>query len=88
MKASANPLVSVVIPVYNEEKYLTFCLESLTSQTYKPLEIILVDDGSSDESIEIAKKYDISILRQKHLGAGSARNAGAKKSKRKYPCFS
>lgn len=75
-----TPLVSVIIPVYNEEKYLAFCLESLKNQTYSPFEIIIVDDGSRDKSISIAKKFDVFILQQEHKGPGVARNFGARKA--------
>ncbi len=79
--------ISVIIPVYNEEKYISECLSSLTAQTYKPLEIIIIDDGSTDESISIIK-YQISKLKLKiiklyyqiHKGPGLARNLGAKKA--------
>jgi len=75
------PLVSVIIPVYNEEKYLFYCLNSLQNQTYKNFEIIIIDDGSTDKSIEIAKKFNTVLVKQNHKGAGSARNNGAQHSK-------
>lgn len=71
------PLVSVIISVYNEEKYLDFCLSSITNQTYKNTEVIVVDDGSQDKSREIAKKYQVKIIKQSHQGPGAARNLGA-----------
>ena len=76
-----SPLVSVIIPVYNEELYLSYCLHSLKNQTYKYIEIILIDDGSTDESVEIAKRFDVTILKQRHKGAGAARNKGVRSSK-------
>ncbi|HVA96932.1 MAG TPA: glycosyltransferase family 2 protein [Candidatus Acidoferrales bacterium] len=72
-----SPLVSIIIPVYNEERYLTYCLSSLINQTYKYTEIIIIDDGSTDKSLDIANKYDIQLFRQKHQGPGIARNYGA-----------
>lgn len=71
------PLVSVVIPVYNEEKYLSHCLSSLTEQTYRETEVIVVDDGSTDSSVEIAREFKTRIISQPHKGAGRARNTGA-----------
>lgn len=75
-----TPLVSVIIPVYNEEKYLGFCLESLKKQTYKNLEIIVVDDGSTDKSKDTANKYSVRLFEQSHSGPGNARNLGASKA--------
>ncbi len=82
-----NPLVSIIIPFYNEEKYFDKCLSSLTSQTYERLETILIDDGSKDNSLKIAKKYKFKILRQKHQGPGVARNKGARVAKGSILCF-
>jgi glycosyltransferase involved in cell wall biosynthesis len=70
------PLVSVVIPVYNEAKYLDACLSSLSKQSYSQNEIIIVDDGSTDKSLEICRKYKTLIFKQAHLGPGAARNLG------------
>jgi glycosyltransferase involved in cell wall biosynthesis len=74
-------LVSVILTVYNEEKLLEKNLSSLVVQTYKPLEIIVVDDGSTDRSYEIAKKFSTKIIKQRHQGVGETRNLGAKKAK-------
>jgi len=74
----ANSLISVIIPVYNGERYLAEAIESALGQHYRPIEIILVDDGSTDRSAEVAKQVSQSIryLYQAHGGAGAARNAG------------
>ena len=68
-----NPLVSIIIPIYNTEAYLNACLESVTNQTYTNLEIICVDDGSTDHSVEIVKEWirrdsRIMVIQQEHLG--------------------
>lgn len=74
-------LISVIIPVYNEEKSISACLQSLLSQTHSLLEIIIVDDGSTDRTLQLAKNYKVTFLTQKHQGPGAARNLGAKKAK-------
>ncbi len=74
------PLISVIVPVYKVEKYLDACLESLTSQTYANLEILLVDDGSPDRSGSIcdawaARDSRVQVIHQANAGGGAARNA-------------
>ena len=87
------PKVSVIVPVYNTEKYLDRCLESLINQTFKDIEIIIVNDGSTDNSEEIIKKYvkqypDImKYIFQKNQGLSSARNNGVKLATGKYISF-
>lgn len=78
-----NKSVSVIIPIYNAEKYLAEAVDSVLSQTVKPLEIILVNDGSTDKSVEVAKKYKayIRLLNQENKGISGARNAGIKAAK-------
>ena len=71
-------MVSVIIPVYNEQNSISDCLSSLKNQSVKDVEVIVVDDGSTDQSIARIKKSKISLLTQKHMGAGPARNLGAK----------
>lgn len=75
--------VSVIIPTYNEEKVIGECLDSLSGQSYKDLEVIVVDDGSTDETQEKVQGtgYRVQILRQNHEGPGTARNLGAKRAK-------
>jgi hypothetical protein len=73
--------LSIIIPAYNEEKYMRICIESLLKQDYHDLEIIAVDDGSIDKTREIlaefAARQQIIFLKQNHLGPGHARNLGA-----------
>lgn len=76
-----KPTISVIVPFYNVEKYLNKCLESLITQTYKNLEIILVDDGSTDGSTKIAERFSlrdtrIKLVYQENGGVSAARNAG------------
>lgn len=81
------PKFSIVIPVYNVEKFIKRTLDSIKSQTYNDYEIIIVDDGSTDKSIDIAKKYDIKIIKSKHVEVSEARNIGAKQAKGEYLVF-
>lgn len=85
-------LVSLVVPVYNVERYLPACLESLLEQTYPHLQIIAVDDGSPDGSIDILRAYAardsrVEIIQQANAGLGAARNAGAKAARGEYLMF-
>jgi glycosyltransferase involved in cell wall biosynthesis len=82
----SNPLLSIIIPQYNEEKDILDCLESLSLQTYKNFEIIVIDDGSIDNSLEMIRNFEkknkkVKVLEQNHKGPGMARNFGAEKSK-------
>ncbi|MBZ7945632.1 glycosyltransferase [Campylobacter sp. RM10532] len=76
-----NPLISIIIPIYNVESYLKECLDSVINQTYENLDIILVDDGSNDRSLEIALEYlqkdeRIFLISKENGGLSSARNIG------------
>ncbi len=68
--------VSVIIPSYNEEKNIEECLKTILDQSYSEIEVIVVDDGSSDKTPEIVKKYPVKLLTQAHLGPAKARNFG------------
>lgn len=87
-----TPKVSVIIPVYNVEQYLRECLDSVINQTLKEIEIICVDDGSTDNSLEILKEYAakdirITIIKQKNAGSGKARNNAMDNSKGEFIAF-
>lgn len=71
--------VSIIIPTYNEEDVILKCLESLQKQSYKDFEIIIVDDGSTDQTVELVKSFN--VIHGSHQGAGAARNLGAKSAK-------
>lgn len=68
--------ISVVIPVYNEEKYIKQCLEGLKAQEVAPDEIIIVDNNSTDKTIETARQFDVTIVKEAKQGISYARNAG------------
>lgn len=75
------PQVSVIIPVYNRETFIAECLDSVLNQTFQDFEIIIVDDGSSDNSVDICRQYEakdarIKLLMQEHKGVSAARNLG------------
>lgn len=76
-----NSKISIIVPVYNVEEYLEECLESIINQTYKNIEIILIDDGSTDRSGEICDKYSkidsrVKVFHQDNKGIGATRNVG------------
>jgi len=84
-----DPLVSILIPLYNAEKYFSETMESLLDQSYKNIEIIIIDDGSTDSSLALAKKYEdsykyIKVYSQKNSGASTARNKAFEMSKGEY----
>ncbi|MEY8676027.1 glycosyltransferase family 2 protein [Thomasclavelia cocleata] len=84
--------ISVIVPVYNVEKYLGRCIESIIGQTYHNIEIILVDDGSTDDSLSICKEYAIKddrikIIHKENAGVSSARNVGLKNTKGEFITF-
>lgn len=85
--------ISIIVPVYNVEKYLEKCLESILRQSYQEYEVIIVDDGSTDGSSVIVEKYSekyadkICCIYQKNQGLSAARNTGLRKAKGKYILF-
>lgn len=87
-----NKLVSIIVPVFNVEKYIEKCLKSLIDQTYKNIEVIIIDDGSTDSSGIICDKYSkndkrIKVIHKKNEGVSTARNEGMKQAKGDYIFF-
>lgn len=81
------PKFSIIIPVYNVEKYIKRCLDSVFNQTFKDYEVIVVNDGTEDKSMELIKDYPVKIINQKNKGLSAARNAGVKKATGEYLIF-
>lgn len=84
-----NPLVSIVVPTYNVKHYIRECIESILNQTYKNIEIIIVNDGSTDNSMYMIDDYitsidKIKVINQENQGLSAARNSGIDKAKGKY----
>ncbi|WP_455006925.1 glycosyltransferase [Bacteroides finegoldii] len=89
---NTDSILSVIVPVYNVEKYLARCIDSILSQSYQSLEIILVDDGSTDSSGQICDTYaakyrQIKVIHQKNQGLSAARNAALKIARGEYYSF-
>ena len=87
-----SDLISVIVPVYNSEKYLNICVESILKQTYKNIEVILINDGSTDASLSICNKYKeldkrVIVINQKNNGVSAARNKGLEISNGNYISF-
>lgn len=86
------PIISIIVPVYNVEKYIRRCIQSIINQTYKDIEIILVNDGSTDMSKSICDEYKkkdsrIILINKENGGLSDARNAGIRKARGKYLAF-
>jgi glycosyltransferase involved in cell wall biosynthesis len=87
---SSTPLVSIIIPLYNAEKYIAEAITSAKTQTWPNIEIIVIDDGSTDNSLAVAKTFEgenIKIFNQENRGASAARNKGLSESKGEYIQF-
>lgn len=85
-------LVSIVVPVYNMGTSIKICVKSLIKQSYKNIEILLVDDGSTDNSLQVRKKFEevdkrVRVFHTENHGGGPARNYGIKNAKGRYICF-
>lgn len=92
MKKNNKPLISIVVPIYNTGSYLQKCIESLINQSYENIEIILVNDGSTDNSKQICDDYKekdsrIKVIHKKNEGVSRARNTGIHHSTGGYLCF-
>ncbi|MBA3019887.1 glycosyltransferase family 2 protein [Propionicimonas sp.] len=90
--ASSGPLVSVIIPVYNVAEYVAECLDSLLGQQHRAIDVILVDDGSTDDSLKICRGYvkrhrQLRLVEQVNAGPGAARNAGAALARGEFLMF-
>ena len=86
------PKISVIVPIYNSEKFLNKCLDSIVNQTLREIEIILINDGSVDSSYQICERYAeydkrIILINQENKGVSSARNAGIEKASGEYLGF-
>lgn len=84
--------ISIIVPIYNMEKYIEKCIDSILAQTFRSFECILVDDGSEDHSLEICKKYEsldgrIKVVHNKHSGLGETRNVGIRNVSGRYLSF-
>lgn len=86
------PLVSIIVPCYNHEKYITECIDSIMNQTFRSFELTVIDDGSEDQSFEVLKglqkKYEFNLIHQENRGISATLNRGIKEfSKGKYISF-
>ena len=81
------PKFSIIVPVYNVEKYIKKCLDSINNQSFKDYEVIIVNDGTKDNSMDIVKDYNFTVINQKNQGLSAARNKGVEKAKGDYILF-
>ena len=91
-KRDMNPRFSVIMPLYNKERYVKKAIESVIAQTYRDFELIIIDDGSTDNSLEVVRGLKIEdrrlkILTQSNSGVAVARNNGVAASEGEYMCF-
>ena len=87
-----NPLISIIVPTYNVEKYIRTCIESILAQTYRNVEVIIVNDGSKDQSLAvisdlICSHHNVKVINQKNQGLSVARNTGIDVATGKYITF-
>jgi glycosyltransferase involved in cell wall biosynthesis len=81
------PKFSIIVPVYNVEKYIKKCLDSIFDQSFKDFEVIVVNDGTKDDSMKIVNNYNVIVVNQENKGLSEARNNGVKKAKGEYIIF-
>lgn len=81
------PKFSIIVPVYNVEEYIDDCLKSIFNQSFKDYEVIVVNDGTKDNSMDIVKNYDVKVINQENAGLSAARNTGVKSSTGEYLLF-
>lgn len=79
-----TPLISVIIPIYNGSKYIEETLQSIAEQTYPAIEVVIIDDGSTDNTAEIVKKHDVTYVYQENKGVSAALNLGVEVAKGDY----
>lgn len=86
-----TPLVSVIVPIYNTERYIRRCLDSIRAQTFQSFEVIMIDDGTPDSSADIAEEYTadsrFKLIRQENSGVGNVRNRGIDMARGEYIAF-
>src|SRR5437868_12130431 len=85
-----KPEISVVIPLYNKERFIARALQSVFAQTFRDLEVIVIDDGSTDRSLEVVARFSdprLRVIRQANAGPGAARNRGARESTSEFIAF-
>lgn len=90
VKVASNPLVSIIVPAYNAQDYIQATLESILSQSYENIEVIVVDDGSTDQTAQVVKSYGCRVLyfyQNNSGGASGPRNTGIAKSSGEFLCF-
>ena len=92
MELKDRPLISVIVPVYQVEQYLERCVDSILNQSYHNLEIVLVDDGSTDKGKVICDRYgtqntNVKVIHQQNQGLSAARNTGIEASTGEWICF-
>lgn len=84
-------MISIIVPIYNVERYLRKCLDSIANQTYKEFEVLMINDGSTDRSADIAETYlhdnRFQLINKSNGGQGQARNVGLENAKGEYVCF-
>ena len=89
---SMDEIISIIVPIYNAEKFLASCIDSILSQTFKNFELLLIDDGSQDSSLSICQRYQqndnrITVFHKSNEGVTAARKYGVEKAKGEYICF-